>query len=64
MNLQEIQAELGRQDEALATAMKTLESFGDVQFQIPAEALRELEDACTVHTSTCSLTPYLNGVRA
>ncbi|CAN5677645.1 hypothetical protein BH09MYX1_BH09MYX1_61120 [soil metagenome] len=65
MNLDDIQAELARQDQALATAMNDLNQLGDVQIQMPAETLRDLDDACTVRTTSSSLDPnYLNSLRA
>ena len=65
MNLDDLQAELARQDEALATAMNELKDLGDVQIQLPAAVLSEIDETCTVHASAGSLNPnYLTGVRA
>ena len=63
MTLDELHAELARQDEALATAMNELRNLGDVQIQMPEAVLREIDETCTVHVS--SPTPnYLTGLRA
>lgn len=63
MTFDEIQAELARQDEALAAAMNELSNLGDVQIHLPEAVLREIDDACTAHVS--SLNPnYLTGLRA
>lgn len=63
MTLDEIHAELARQDEALATAMNEIRNLGDVQIQMPEAVLREIDEACTVHASP--LNPnYVNGLRA
>ena len=61
--LAELQAELARQDEALATAMRAVEELGDVDIRIAAEALREIEDACTPRASVISQPLYV-GIRA
>lgn len=65
MNLEQMQAELEQQNEALGAAMKQLQNLGDVQIQLPEAVLRELDDACTVRATAGSLDlSHLTGVRA
>ena len=61
MNLEDLQAELARQDAALETAHTALAAMGDVQIQIPEELLTQLDDACTPQTS---VTTHHPGLRA
>lgn len=60
-NLEDLQAELARQNAALETANTTLAELGDVQIQIPEELLTQLDDACTPQAS---VTTYNAGLRA
>ena len=60
-NLEDLQAELARQNTALEAANTALTEMGDVRFQIPEEQLAQLDDACAVQTSVI---PYNPGLRA
>ena len=60
-NLEDLQAELARQNTALEAANTALTEMGDVRFQIPEEQLAQLDDACTVQAS---VVPYNAGLRA
>jgi hypothetical protein len=44
--LEQLHMELARQDAALDQARDQLEALGDLQFEVPQEWLRELEEAC------------------
>lgn len=61
MNLEDLKAELARQDTALEDAKTAVAQLGDVQLQIPEELLAQLDDACTPQTS---VTTYHAGLRA
>lgn len=60
-NLEELEAELARQNTALEAANTALGEMGNVRFQIPEEQLAQLDDACAVQTSVI---PYNPGLRA
>jgi len=60
--LEEIKKELARQDAAFAAAAKQLEGLDNVQVHIPPEMLQEIEDACTVRT-TSTTPPVFFGLR-
>ncbi|MCL2777465.1 MAG: hypothetical protein FWD73_05625 [Polyangiaceae bacterium] len=52
--LEEIKAELARQDAAIASAMRRLDRLGNIQIILPAEMLQELqglEEAVKQHTA-------------
>lgn len=44
--LEKLRMELARQDAALDQARQQLEALGDLQFEVPQEWLKDIEDAC------------------
>lgn len=45
--LEQLRMELARQDAALDQARQQLEALGDLQFEVPHDFFRDLEQACT-----------------
>ncbi len=46
MDARQFEEELARQNEQLEATMKALSAMGDVQFAMPEELLRSIDEAC------------------
>lgn len=44
--LEQLRMELARQDTVLEEARQQMEAIGDLPFEVPAEWLKEIEEAC------------------
>jgi hypothetical protein len=60
--LKAIEDELARQNEAFASFKQTLESLGDVELQVPNEAIEELDDLAASRPYTPAMP--CTGIRA
>jgi len=63
MDARNFQEELDRQNAQFESAMKSLESLGEVGISIPEEVLRSIDEACTVRAVVTAHTTFCPGIR-